>query len=122
LIKRAVAFIVLTLAWPVIQLAIFYFRFGRLSEAQIGESWVFLPMGALGAFSLLYFLNRASTRRQKIAVSLGFLLMAPVALIGSIGGGLILPPVIGTLVFGLVPLLIGMGLGYLVGRLGRPAH
>jgi hypothetical protein len=121
LIKTIIAFILLTLAWPAGQLAIFWLRFGHISN-QIQESWVFLPMGALGAMALLFFLQKATDRRQKISTSLGYLLAVPIALIGSLLSGLLLPPLVGAIIFGAGPLVIGAGLGYLAGRLGRPAH
>ncbi len=114
----------LALLWPVLQLLIASARFGPRDAAFIAESAIFLPMGAVSGAFLVYLWQRAASRRSRVGAVVGYVIATPVALIGSVLGGLMLPPLLGTLLFGAAPLLLGAAVGYALGaRLhGSGAH
>ncbi len=105
----------LTIIWPVLQIAIFIIRFGNIKSELISESSVFLPMGLISAIVLIFLINKAKRRRTKISAGVGYLIMAPIAFIGSLMSGLLLPPLIGTLIYGGLPLIFGTIVGYVIG-------
>ncbi|MGV8083350.1 MAG: hypothetical protein AB2L09_06945 [Coriobacteriia bacterium] len=113
---RLGALIALTLAWPLIQLAVFLIRFGQLPPNGLSEALVFLPMGLVAAVVAVWLWSRAATQRQKRSIVYGYLIASPIAFFGSLLGGLVLPGIWGPLLFGAVPLIIGSWLGYLLGR------
>ena len=80
------------------------------------DALVFLPMGAISGGLLLYLLDLATTRQQKLLSAAGYLMASPMAFAGSLGGGLLLPPLIGATLFGGLPLAGGAIVGYYVGR------
>lgn len=45
----------------------------------------------------------------------GYLVACPVAFVGALFSGLMLPPLVGTLIYGAVPLVVGTGIGFAVG-------
>lgn len=104
--------ILLTVLWPILQLLVALIGFGRIDSALIGDSAVFLPMGLVGAIALVYAWRRAPDRRRRIGATVGYIAASPAALLGAILGGLALPPVVGTLAFGGLPLVAGVALGY----------
>jgi len=106
------SFIALSVLWPGLQLLVFLVRFGRLPPGGFADGLVFLPMSVIAAIILLVLWTRAGTRQRKAGVALGYLLGSPVALVGSLIGGLMLPAVIGTLLYGAGPLVVGMLAGY----------
>ena len=106
----------LSFVWPIIHLVVFYSRFQKLPPNGIIEAVAFLPFGLLAAFILLYAWDRSSDQRQKWLSVLGYLLAAPFAFIGSLGGGLLFP-YIGPAIMGSIPLLIGTFIGYYLGKL-----
>lgn len=106
------------LAWPVTHVLVFYLRFPEnFGLDTVLESWVFVPFGLLGGVVLVMLFSRATTMVGQAAVMIGYLLASPVAFVGSLGGGLIFHPAIGALLYGGIPLLVGMGLGYGIGVL-----
>jgi len=116
----ALSFIALTALWPGLHLLVFLFRFERLAPGGFSDVLVFVPMGMIAALVLLLLWGRAGSRPQKRRVALGYLLASPVAFIGSLLGGLMMPPLPGTLLFGAGPLVAGMLIGYAWAR-NRPA-
>ncbi len=90
--------VALALAWPLLHLV------------------VFLPMGIVASLGLGLLLVVAHDARGRSAILRGYLLASPVAFVGSLVGGLILPPLAGTIIFGAGPLLLGAALGSLVSR------
>lgn len=117
---RVIAVICLTLAWPAIQLLVFGLRFQRFPPGGPAESLVFVPMGLLTAVFTVWLWTRTDSQRQRRFVAAGYLIAAPVALLGSLTAGLALP-IWGTLIFGGVPLLLGSYIGFAVGRPQRRA-
>ena len=111
----ALAVVLLTLLWPLLQLLVFALRFGRLPPGGAAEALVFLPMGLVSAVALVVLLRRSGSLRQAVWTVIGYAVAAPLALVGSLAGGLILPGALGALVGGAPPLVLGAVLGYLAG-------
>lgn len=105
-----------TFIWPLAHLALFLIRFSKLPANMISESAVFIPMGFLSGLFLLYMLQKSTDSKQKKGAVSGYVAAFPVAFIGSLLGGLLITPWIGTLIFGFLPLLFGIYLGYKVGQ------
>lgn len=111
------AFVALsTLAWPALELAVFWLRFGRLPPEGAGASLVFAPMGLAAGVVAAVLLGRASSPRQRRAVIWGYVAASPLAFVGALLGGLVLPGVWGPLVAGGIPLAVGSIVGYIAGR------
>lgn len=106
----------LSLAWPMIHLAVAYIRFGSGFAGGFVEALVFLPMGAISGGFLLYWIAKATTRPQRLVTLLGYLVASPMAFIGSLGGGLFLPALIGATLFGGMPLILGAFFGFYLSR------
>lgn len=103
----------LAFAWPLLHFAIFVLRFGRTPTDSV---LVFLPMGVVSAFALAFMLNRSKSGRRKKWTVFGYLLAVPFAFLGSLMSGLVLPPIIGTIIYGASPLVLGTWLGYRLSR------
>ena len=106
----------LSLVWPVLHLLVFAYRFGRVDQAILIESWLFLLMGLVSGIVLLFLLEKATSRTQKISILVGYLLLTPIGFVGSLLSGLMFPPAIGVILYGALPLSIGAALGYAAGR------
>ena len=119
--RNYVWFIFLSLIWPLVQLLIFGLRFQRLPD-NIWESLYFLPMGIISAAFLLFLMEKSADRTARISTAVGYLVACPIALVGGLGGGLILPPMLGVPLFGAVPLLLGTAAGYGMGKLVTPGE
>ena len=102
-------------AWPGLQVALFAARFGRVDGALLAESALFLPMGLVGGAALVWCWRRTRGRAGRIGAALGYLLASPVALAGSLLGGLLLHPLLGALLLGGLPLAGGAALGAAIG-------
>ncbi|MCP4362092.1 MAG: hypothetical protein GY796_29135 [Chloroflexi bacterium] len=109
-------FILLSFIWPAVQILFFWLRFGRPPDSVI-ESLYFLPMGMISAGFILFLMNRAKNRTVKVSTAIGYLVACPFAMIGSLGGGLVIHPLIGVTLFGSIPLLLGSAAGYWLGKL-----
>jgi hypothetical protein len=104
------------LFFPVLQGAIYYFRFGIFNPyAGLLDYAMFFLGGALGGTILIALLRRSRTKAAKWSVLLAFLLATPLATLGMLGGGLLGP--IGTVLFPAVIWVIITGIGYGIGRL-----
>ena len=106
----------LALLWPALHNLVFIARFGRVPDGGLGELLVFLPMGIVSGAVLLWFVGKARSRVRKTTTVLGFLAASPFAFVGSLLGGLIFESVIGTLIYGVLPLAAGSALGYFLGK------
>jgi len=73
-------------------------------------------MSVVSAVVLIILWTRGTTRRGKVGLALGYLVASPMAFIGSLLGGLMLPPLVGTLLYGAAPLVGGMLLGYALAK------
>ena len=105
----------LTLFWPVLHLLVFGLRFGSLPSGGVPFFLVFLPMGLVSGIVFLFLWTRTAKRPHRVGLMLGYLFASPIALIGSLLSGLVYQPIIGTLLWGAGPLVIGMLGGVLVG-------
>jgi hypothetical protein len=118
-VRRAVAFFLwlglLSIAWPLIHLAVAIFRFGPGFELGFVDALVFLPMGVMSGGTLLYLLGKSNSRRQQLFTVAGYVLASPIAFVAALGGGLFLPPLIGVSLFGGLPLVLGSIMGRLAG-------
>lgn len=100
--------------WPLVYIAMAYLRF---SDPVLEPSpLVFAPMGAVAGGFLAYWLQSSVSQPQRTLVTVGYLVACPLAFIGALFAGLIFHPVVGTLLFGAVPLIIGTFFGYFLGR------
>ena len=104
--------VLLALAWPVVHAAIFLVRFGHWPDGGPGASLIFLPMGVVASLVLALLLQVARQPRQRARILLGYALAAPFAFVGSLLGGLVLPPLLGTILLGAGPLVLGMLIAY----------
>lgn len=102
-------FVLLSVLWPLLQIVVFYVRFQRMPPEP---GFVFLPLGILSAL-LFLFLWEDAWQRQRVGLVIGYLLATPVALVSSLMGGL-LSTTWGPTVFGAIPLMVGIGLGYVI--------
>ena len=62
-------------------------------------------MSLLAALVFVVLWRGVTTRPHRIGIVAGYLAASPVALVGSLVGGLVLPPVWGTMLYGGVPLI-----------------
>ena len=113
---RAIMWVLLiAFAWPLTQILIYLVRFGEISGSVVGSSLAFLPMGLASAAILVLLFERSTNIYQKACTVFGYVLASPFALMGSLLGGLVAAQVLGTLIYGTVPLMIGTVIGYVVG-------
>ena len=109
--------ILLALLWPLLHLTVFIYRFGRLPEGVgLTDSLVFIPMGIVSGIVLIFLMQKAKSRGRKISTFVGYLLATPIAFVGSLLSGLIFDPLVGTLIYGALPLIAGTALGFGIGR------
>ncbi len=120
--SRLVALVCLTVAWPAIQLVVFWVRFNRLPAGGPAESLVFAPMGLVAGCVAVWLWVRATTRRQRWRVVVGYVIASPIALLGSLLGGLVLSSVWGPFVYGGIPLVAGSVIGFSAGRPRTARH
>jgi hypothetical protein len=113
-LTRVLAVVASTFGWPAVQLAVFWLRFHRLPPGGVSDGLVFLPMGLVSGLAMAALWSRASSPRRIRFVGYGYLVATPVAFLGSLLGGLVLPGVWGPLVFGALPLIVGCGIGFVL--------
>ena len=113
--------ILIGLAWPLLHYGIGLLRFG-VGNAPTSLWQALLDFGLFGLVAgwiYVFFQGRAANPRQRNLMMLGYLAASPFAFVGSLAGGLFLPGVIGAIVMGGLPLLIGAGLGHLIGGMAN---
>ena len=108
--------IFLTLLWPILQIFVFRLRFSSVTLVMVLESLQFLPLGLFSGLIMGTLLKGAKTKREKLAILLGYIFAIPTAIFTSLLGGLVLNPIIGATVFGLIPLVAGMFLGFFIAK------
>lgn len=102
--------------YPVLQVLIFYLRFGRLNQDSAFTDYAsFFLSGALGAVLFIYFLRRSEEKPIRSLVMSGYAISLPLALFAMILGGLF--GIIGVVIFGALPSLILVPIGYFGGKL-----
>jgi uncharacterized membrane protein YiaA len=108
----------ITLFFPIIQIAIYCMRFGitkDMSKFQLFiESGYFIPMGLLSGFVLIYYLQKSNNRVEKIGIIIGYIFIIPLAILMSISSGLLMHPILGITLFGAIPLISGILIGYYI--------
>jgi len=109
-------FTFLSLIWPTIQIVFFILRFQRMPASLI-ETLYFLPMGMISAAFIIWLLKKAANHTTRVSTAVGYLVACPFAMIGSLGGGLVIHPLIGVTIFGTIPLILGSAAGYWMGKL-----
>ena len=106
----------LAFLWSALHGLVFLVRFGRFPDGGAGEVLVFVPMGVVSGGLLVWLLGQARSRGRKASTVAGYVVAAPFAFIGSLLGGLVLDPLVGTLLLGALPLLLGTAAGYRIGK------
>jgi hypothetical protein len=107
--------LLLGLLSPVLQAAIFYFRFKSLNEESSALDYVmFFVAGTVGGLIMIALVNRSKAKAAKWLVVIAFILATPIALIGMIVGGLVGP--FGVVFMSAMLWAFITGLGYVVGR------
>lgn len=114
--RRIIALTCLTLLWPFSQLAIFIISFGGEFAPDVQGSVVFLPAGFLTGLFLLWHYAKATSSIERKCIFGGYIFALPVALYASLLSGLILQPLLGATIFGLIPIMIGVWIGRGLGR------
>lgn len=104
-----------TLLWPAIHIGVFMARFPE-NPVPYNETLGFILMGLIAGLFVANWYRKSSTRRHRVAILIGYVIASPVAFIGSLAGGLFLPPWLGATLFGGVPLIIGAWIGNALGR------
>ena len=103
------------LLFPLLQVAIYYMRFGELNPyAPVWDYLWFFLAGTAGILLLIFLLNRSANGAQRWAVALAFLVGTPISTMMMVGGGVLGP--IGIILFPLLNWVLFSGLGFLVGR------
>ena len=106
----------LTLFWPIINLIVYFIRFGNLTWRLTLESLYFAPLGFLSALMIFAFLANTHSKQHAGFVIGGFILFTPIAFLAALGSGLVLPPLIGPTIYGIIPLTIGATIGFFTGK------
>ncbi len=102
--------------WPVLHVVVFTMRFGEIPVAEaLSDLLLFLPTGFAAALALRILLRRAEPGFRSWMIILGVSAALPFAFLGNLMGGLLGP--VGVTIFGVAPILIGAGAGWVVGRL-----
>ncbi len=104
----------LGLLMPLAQALVFFARFGQMDNSD-PLGLVFLPVGLISGIVLIYLLERTQSRNRKISTIAGYVIALPVAFIGALGSGLLLPALIGVSICGPLPLIAGAATGYAIG-------
>ena len=108
--------IAVAVVWPVLHVLVFAVRFGEMPVRDaLADLPLFLPTGLVAALLVRLLLQRAQPGAPQRAVVLGIIGALPFAFAGNLVGGLLGP--IGVTVFGVVPLLVGAGVGWAMSRL-----
>jgi hypothetical protein len=107
--------ILIGLLAPILQVAIYYFRFFSLNEESTALDYVmFFIAGTVGGLILIALLNRSKTKAAKWLVIIVFILATPVALTGMVVGGLVGP--LGVIFMSAMLWTMITGIGFFIGR------
>jgi len=103
-----------TIMWPTFHVAVFTFRFGEIPASDaLSDLLLFMPTGFLGSLIVGDLVRRSRSRAQGRLVMVCTVLALPVAFMGNLLGGLLGP--IGVTLYGVVPIILGAGAGWLLG-------
>ena len=109
-------FVLLVTFWPAVYGVSNHLRFGELANTNSADLLLFLLLGLIGALAAIL---PSLTRRYTGCLSaglIGYMIAAPISFIGSIFGGLIVPPWVAVIILGSVPLLVFTFIGYQIGE------
>jgi hypothetical protein len=115
--RALLSIVLLTLAWPALQVLLFAVRFGRLPRELVFQSPVFLLPGLLSASLLVFCVDRGRRGSQRRLTIAGYVVALPFALVASLAGGLVVAPAAGVAIFGFLPAAIGIVGGFAFGAL-----
>lgn len=107
----------LGLLGPAFFLIMMFWSFNRLESRDFNFSLVTYLPTALGGLFLVWLLNRAASQKARRATWLGFLLTLPIGLLGAAGTLYFNGEPRVVILYGAVPLVIGAGLGFLIGKM-----
>ncbi len=111
----------LALIWPLAQVMIFYVRFGQMNSlAGVLDYVVFYIAGLLSVAVFFKWLLRSAAGWGRNFVIAGFVLSSPFSWRGALVGGML--GSVGVILFSLIPVVIGAGLGYWLGKRFAPAE
>ncbi len=111
---RGIWLVGFAIAFPLIQLLFFFIRFGTIETHLYGESLLFAPIGFLGGIYFFYMYDQATITLHRRMIFAGLIASLPSSVVGGIMGGLL--GFIGVILFGLLPMVIGVFLGNWFGR------
>ena len=108
--------IVAALVWSVLHVVVFTMRFGEIPVTEaLSDLLLFLPTGFVAALALRMLLQRTGAGFPSWMIILGVIAALPFAFVGNLMGGLLGP--VGVTIFGVAPILIGAGVGWVIGRM-----
>ncbi|MCP5094354.1 MAG: hypothetical protein GY943_02245 [Chloroflexi bacterium] len=90
-----------------------WIRYGAINGTAVQASISFLGIGLVSGVGLHLILQRTDNQAVRISAMVGYLVMCPFALVGALFAGLgFAIPIVGTAVYGGLPLLAGTAVGY----------
>ena len=108
--------IVAALVWSVLHVVVFTVRFGEIPATEaLSDLLLFLPTGFVAGLALRMLLQRTAAGFPSWMIILGVIAALPFAFVGNLMGGLLGP--VGVTIFGVAPILIGAGVGWVIGRM-----
>jgi len=87
---------------------LFLFRFGRFNTDMSVVDLFIVLVGIMSVLLLMYFAKKVGEKKKLLFIP--FVIAIPFSYIGALGGGLLGP--VGVLVFGMIPFLITLPIGY----------
>jgi len=111
--------------WPVLPLTLLWLvaRLLQLGPPLlVGDSAVFLLPGLLSSLITVFLYQRARRGAQPWLVVAGYVITLPIAFLGALGSGMVLPAVIGVTLVGTILSAIGTFIGYGLGAAWRAFH
>jgi hypothetical protein len=108
--------LVVGLAFPVLQVLLFLFRFGNLDmSTNVMDYIVFFIGGLFIGLALVYFLGRSKSKSARRGTWIGFFIGLPFAAFGMMLGGLVGP--LGSILFSISPGIFLTAIGYFIGHM-----
>jgi hypothetical protein len=112
--------------WPILPLTLLWFVARLLQIGPpllVGDTAVFLLPGLLSSLIVVFLYLSARPGAQRWLVVAGYIISLPIAFLGALASGMVLPAVIGVTLVGTIlsaiGSLIGYGLGAAVARIVR---
>ena len=115
-VVAALLFLLLLMFWPLVYGGLHLVKSGHLEPVVIQELVIFLPMSFIGALAVIMPFLSAKYSDSLIAGLLGYFIASPLALLGTLFGGLVVNPWLASSVVGSLPLLVFTFIGYIIGE------